>query len=168
MFTELYTKQLAGYASYHTDARNEATHFIGIPLIVIGVLFVASWPKLLGLPLSVYIFIAFAFLWMSMDLLIGGIVVLLALPFLWLGITWYDPTLSVMWKIILAVGLQVVGWGFQLVGHAYEGRRPALLDNLFQGLLGPTFLVYEVVHRFGLKQKLKKDVDAELARLTQS
>ena len=75
MFTELYTKQLAGYASYHTDARNEATHFIGIPLIVIGVLFVASWPKLLGLPLSVYIFIAFAVLWMSMDLLIGGIVV---------------------------------------------------------------------------------------------
>ena len=101
MFTELYTKQLAGYASYHTDARNEATHFIGIPLIVIGVLFVASWPKLMGQPLSLYIFVAFAVLWMSMDLLIGGIVVLLALPFLRLGITWYDPNLSVMWKIIL-------------------------------------------------------------------
>ena len=131
-------------------------------------LFVASWPKLLGLPLSVYVFVAFAVLWMSMDLLIGGIVVLLALPFLWLGITWYDPSLSVMWKIIIAVGLQVVGWGFQLVGHAFEGRRPALLDNLFQGLLGPTFLVYEVVHRMGMKQKLKEGVDAELARLTQS
>ncbi len=73
-----------------------------------------------------------------------------------------------MWKIIIAIGLQVVGWGFQLVGHAFEGKRPALLDNLFQGLLGPTFLVYEVVHRFGLKQKLKDDVDAELARLIQS
>ncbi|MAV47282.1 MAG: hypothetical protein CMM70_05410, partial [Rhodospirillaceae bacterium] len=50
----------------------------------------------------------------------------------------------------------------------FEGRRPALLDNLFQGLLGPTFLVYEVVHRMGMKQKLKEGVDAELARLTQS
>ena len=60
MFTDLYTKQLAGYASYHQDERNEATHFVGIPLIVIGVLFVASWPKLLGLPLSVYVFVAFA------------------------------------------------------------------------------------------------------------
>ncbi len=89
MFTELYTKQLAGYASYHQDGRNEATHFIGIPLIVIGVLFVASWPKLFGLPVSVYAFVAFAVLWMSMDLLIGGIVVLLTLPFLWLGVTWY-------------------------------------------------------------------------------
>ncbi|MGB1147871.1 MAG: DUF962 domain-containing protein [Alphaproteobacteria bacterium] len=168
MFTELYTKQLAGYASYHTDIRNELTHFIGIPLIVIGVLFVASWPKLFGQPLSIYLFVAFAVLWMSMDFLIGGIVVLLSLPFLYLGIEWYaDPSLSVTWKIIIAVGLQVVGWGFQLVGHAYEGKRPALVDNLFQGLLGPTFLVYEVVHRLGLKQKLKADVDAELARLTQ-
>ena len=60
MFTELYTKQLAGYASYHQDERNEATHFIGIPLIVIGVLFVASWPKLLGLAsLSLYVFRGF-------------------------------------------------------------------------------------------------------------
>ena len=168
MFTDLYTKQLAGYASYHQDERNEATHFVGIPLIVIGVLFVASWPKLLGLPLSVYVFVAFAILWMSMDLLIGGLVVLLALPFRWLGIPWYDPGLSVMWKIIIASGLQVVGWGFQLVGHAFEGRRPALLDNLFQGLLGATFLSYEVVHRMGMKQKLKEGVDAELSRLTQS
>jgi len=168
MFTELYTKQLAGYASYHQDERNELTHFIGIPLIVIGVLFVLSWPKFMGQPLSVYAFVAFAVLWISMDFLIGGIVVLLSVPFLYLGITWYDPSLSVMWKIIIAVGLQVVGWGFQLVGHAFEGRRPALVDNLFQGLLGPTFLVYEVVHRLGMKQKLKADVDAELARLTQS
>ena len=168
MFTELYTKQLAGYASYHQDERNELTHFIGIPLIVIGVLFVLSWPKFMGQPLSVYAFVAFAVLWISMDFLIGGIVVLLSVPFLYLGITWYDPSLSVMWKIIIAVGLQVVGWGFQLVGHAFEGRRPALVDNLFQGLLGPTFLVYEVVHCLGMKQKLKADVDAELARLTQS
>ena len=92
----------------------------------------------------------------------------MSLPFLWLGVTWYDPQLSVMWKIIWAVGLQVVGWGFQLVGHHFEGKRPALLDNLFQGMLGPTFLVYEVVHRLGLKQELKQNVDAELRRLAQS
>lgn len=167
MFTELYTRQLAGYASYHTDIRNELTHFIGIPLIVIGILFVASWPKLFGLPLSVFLFAGFAILWISMDFLIGGIVALLSLPFLYLGITWYDPSLSVLWKIVIALGLQVVGWGFQLLGHHWEGKRPALVDNLFQGLLGPTFLVYEVVHRLGLKQQLKSDVDAELARLTQ-
>ena len=65
------------------------------------------------------------------------------------------------------MGLQVVGWGFQLVGHHFEGKRPALLDNLFQGMLGPTFLVYEVVHRLGLKQELKQNVDAELKRLAQ-
>jgi len=35
-------------------------------------------------------------------------------------------------------------------------------------MLGPTFLVYEVVHRLGLKQELKQNVDAELRRLAQS
>ena len=31
------TDQLANYAAYHRDPRNIASHFIGIPLIVVAV-----------------------------------------------------------------------------------------------------------------------------------
>ena len=37
----------------------------------------------------------------------------------------------------------VGGWVFQL-GHAWEGRRPALADNLFQAFIGPMFIMAEV------------------------
>ena len=38
--------QLAFYASYHRDRRNIATHFFGIPMIVLGI---AVWFALLYL-----------------------------------------------------------------------------------------------------------------------
>lgn len=37
------------------------------------------------------------------------------------------------------------GWVLQLVGHHYEGKRPALLDNIFQAYIAPMFLVVEVL-----------------------
>jgi uncharacterized membrane protein YGL010W len=41
------------------------------------------------------------------------------------------------------IALFVGGWVLQFVGHHYEGKRPALLDNIFQGFIGPMFLVAE-------------------------
>jgi uncharacterized membrane protein YGL010W len=63
------------------------------------------------------------------------------------GLTWW----------LFAV-LFVGGWVFQLVGHAFEGRRPALMDNLFQAFIGPMFMMAEVLMMLGLRR--------DLARLT--
>ena len=38
------TQQLAKYAAYHRDRRNIATHFIGIPMIVLAVAVLLSRP----------------------------------------------------------------------------------------------------------------------------
>ncbi len=51
------------------------------------------------------------------------------------------------------------GWVFQLVGHVWEGRRPALADNLFQAFIGPMFIMAEVLMALGLKQELKAAID---------
>jgi uncharacterized membrane protein YGL010W len=53
----------------------------------------------------------------------------------------------------------VGGWAFQLVGHVWEGRRPALADNLFQAFIGPMFIMAEVLMALGLKQELKAVMD---------
>lgn len=37
----------------------------------------------------------------------------------------------------------VVGWSLQIMGHWFEGKRPAFLDNLLQLFSGPLFLAYE-------------------------
>ena len=54
------------------------------------------------------------------------------------------------WKIAdVRIGLiaLIVGWIFQGIGHAvYEKRSPAFTRNLVHLLIGPMFLLNEVVH----------------------
>lgn len=48
-------------------------------------------------------------------------------------------------------------------GHAYEGKRPAFLSNLFQLLIGPMFLMAETAFALGLRSGLKHRVEAAAA-----
>jgi uncharacterized membrane protein YGL010W len=43
----------------------------------------------------------------------------------------------------------------------WEGRRPALVDNLFQAFIGPMFIMAEVVMALGMKQELKALVETK-------
>jgi uncharacterized membrane protein YGL010W len=52
-----------------------------------------------------------------------------------------------------------IGWVFQLIGHAIEGKKPALLDNFFQVFVAPIFLMAELFFMLGLRQDLKRQVD---------
>ncbi len=56
----------------------------------------------------------------------------------------------------LAVGLGLfgVGWVVQLVGHYYEGKKPAFLDDLSGLLIGPLFVVAESAFALGLRSQL--------------
>lgn len=71
----------------------------------------------------------------------------------------------------IAIGVHVISWILQFVGHGkYEGRKPALLDNLVQALfLAPLFVWYEILFKLGFYKQLKKDVEAgvevEIAKL---
>lgn len=71
----------------------------------------------------------------------------------------------------LATGIHVVAWAFQFIGHGvFEGRKPALLDNLFQSLvLAPLFVWLHVLFHLGYRKQLQRDVqkqvDAQLKAL---
>jgi uncharacterized membrane protein YGL010W len=61
----------------------------------------------------------------------------------------------------IAIAVHVVSWIAQFVGHGkFEGRKPALLDNLVQALfLAPLFVWYEVLFKMGLYKKLQAEVE---------
>jgi uncharacterized membrane protein YGL010W len=61
---------------------------------------------------------------------------------------------SLTWFLLLFVG----GWALQLWGHVYEGRKPALADNLFQIFVAPIFLAAEVFFALGYKPQLHEAV----------
>ena len=53
----------------------------------------------------------------------------------------------------------ILGWTFQLIGHAIEGRKPALLDNFAASVfIAPLFIVAEVFFRLGLKKELQNAI----------
>ncbi len=60
-----------------------------------------------------------------------------------------------------ALGLHVASWIAQFVGHgAFEGRAPALLDNLVQALfLAPFFVWMEILFSFRYRPELKARVE---------
>jgi uncharacterized membrane protein YGL010W len=61
----------------------------------------------------------------------------------------------------IAIGIHMVSWILQFIGHGkYEGRRPALLDNLVQALfLAPLFVWYECLFKFGFYKGLRREVE---------
>lgn len=61
----------------------------------------------------------------------------------------------------IALGVFVVSWVAQFIGHGkFEGRAPALLDNLVQALvLAPFFVWMEVLFKLGYRPELRSRVD---------
>lgn len=58
---------------------------------------------------------------------------------------------------------QIFTWVPQVAAHkVFEGRSPALLDNLAQAfLLAPFFVFLEVLFKFGYRPDLHKDIQAQ-------
>lgn len=96
--------------------------------------------------------------WIALDRLIGFAMLIIMLP-MWLIAEWIARNFGsgTAWTVfaIFFIG----GWLFQLVGHVWEGRRPALADNLFQAFIGPMFIMAEVLMALGMKQDLKDVIE---------
>jgi len=153
-----FARQLKTYASYHRDERNRATHFIGIPAIVFSILVPLALVRVGGISLTVPVALLALIGWIALDRIIGLAMVVVMLPMLlvaeWIARSTSSGTAWSVFAIFFAGG-----WVFQLVGHVWEGRRPALADNLFQAFIGPMFIMAEVLMALGLKQDLKAAVD---------
>jgi len=147
-FVKTLEEEMAIYAAYHQDRRNKATHFVGVPLIMLALL----------IPLSFHRFELVGFHVTPAMLLAAA---LLAYYFV------LDFALAVAMLAVLGA-LFVGGWILQLVGHAFEGRRPALVDNLFQIFVAPIFLSAEILFALGYKPALRAAVHARALELRSS
>jgi uncharacterized membrane protein YGL010W len=154
--------QLSNYAAYHRDPRNIATHFIGIPLIVLAVTVLLSRPafEIWGLTISPALIAAAAasayYLKLSRGLGLA-MAALLALG-VWFG-SWAAGLPTAAW-LAVGVGGFAVGWAFQFIGHFWEGRNPAFVDDLMGLIIGPLFVVAEACFGLGLLTHLRSEVEA--------
>ncbi|MBM7062506.1 DUF962 domain-containing protein [Pseudomonas sp. UL073] len=155
------TDHLGQYAEYHRDRRNIASHFIGIPMIVLAVAVLLSRPgvELAGLWLAPASLLALASAWfyLRLDLRFGLVMSALLLLSLWCG-AWLAAQTTLLW-LAAGVGLFVVGWVIQFVGHYYEGRKPAFVDDLMGLVVGPLFVVAELAFLLGWRDEVREAVE---------
>ena len=161
--------QMSFYAAYHQDARNKATHFVGVPVIMLSLFIPLAWIRLFefnGIVLTAAMLFAavvlvYYFL-LDVPLAVAMLAVTALLVFIGQKIADLGTLQGWAWFAVLFVG----GWILQLVGHVFEGRKPALADNLFQIFVAPIFLAAEVFFALGYKPELHQRVNqkAQLRR----
>ncbi|WP_105189870.1 Mpo1 family 2-hydroxy fatty acid dioxygenase [Pseudoalteromonas sp. T1lg48] len=154
--------QLANYAHYHRDKRNICTHFIGIPLIVYALAVLLSRPSFTPTPeLTVtpaVLIVAIScvyYLFLSLSL---GLVMTMLMAAALVGAA---PLVALPWPQWLAwgVGLFLIGWVFQFIGHYFEGKKPAFLEDVTGLVIGPLFVVLELLFMLGLYKNLKQEIE---------
>jgi uncharacterized membrane protein YGL010W len=156
------TEQLTKYASYHRDKRNILTHFIGIPMIVVGIAVLLSRPStqvgnMIVSPALIAIFLSSVY-YLILDMRLGmGLTLFLAFSLMFGQSCALLPTSE--W-LSWGLGLFVIGWIFQFVGHYWEGQKPAFVDDIMGLIIGPLFVIAEAAFLLGLRKELQGDIEA--------
>jgi uncharacterized membrane protein YGL010W len=155
------------YAHYHRDRRNIATHLVGVPLIfmAIGILLTQPAWAVRGVLLTpAWLVWGLTSLWYLSrgnwllgwaTVLVNGLLIALAHELASMA----APLGLQAWELGLAVF--VVGWVIQFAGHYWEGRKPAFVDDIVGLLVGPMFVVGEVLMAMGLLGQLRMAIERQ-------
>ncbi|KAK2624447.1 hypothetical protein QTJ16_006397 [Diplocarpon rosae] len=164
-------KQLCFYGAYHHNPTNIGIHSLCVPLILAAsLLFATNTPTLIPLPewltipnLPLNFGTIGAIFYSGFYILLEPVAGSILLPVI-VGWTAFANHITSSASSTLAnqIGIVVfvVSWIAQFVGHGvWEGRAPALLDNLVQALvLAPFFVFMEGLFAFGYRPELQKRV----------
>lgn len=151
-------QHLAQYASYHRNMRNVITHIVGIPIIVVSVaaLLAKLTLEVNGVTLSAAMVMAAASIlfYLRLDIGLGLLMAVLMIGSVIIGTE--VAALPTMQWLVISVGSFVVGWIIQFIGHYFEGRKPAFVDDLSGLAIGPLFVTVEVLFMLGLRRDLRE------------
>jgi uncharacterized membrane protein YGL010W len=178
LFPEL-SKFFVSYGQYHNDMVNKLIHMVCIPSIVFTLttlLQFTPWymnfdgsenQTLLTVNAPMLVICTLCLLYVNVEKVSGLVSTMVyGLGYLY-GRSLYlvaveNGTTSTFWNISMAI--QIVAWVMQFVGHGvFEGRKPALMDNLLLTLVAPDFVTIEILFAFGWKKdmhaKCQKEID---------
>jgi uncharacterized membrane protein YGL010W len=152
-------QQMQSYGTYHRDPRNKLTHFFGVPLVTFSLFLFLGWfrfvhPEVLPITAATLFYLGVTVYYFRLDWTIA----LIQLPFTMTLLLMADWIAKQSMGLSFAVFLVtfILGWIIQLVGHAIEGRRPALADNILQIFNAPLFLTIEALTLMGYRKELSQ------------
>ncbi len=85
---------------------------------------------------------ASAWFYLRLEVRLGVLMTVLLGLCIWAGQVLAQHS-TLVW-LASGIGMFVVGWAIQFVGHHYEGRKPAFVDDVTGLIVGPLFVVVEL------------------------
>ena len=142
------------YAKYHKNKTNKIIHWICIPLIMFSLLGLLSL-----MTLFTYNSVAISALWFFIIFAIGYYIKLS--KSLALGMTIVSICFIYFIKLInqnfidqkfeIFLGIFILSWIGQFIGHKIEGKKPAFVKDLQFLLIGPLWLLSYIYEKLGIK-----------------
>lgn len=159
---------LSQYAAYHLDQKNIVTHFVGIPLIVFSILCLTARAGVeisgVSVTLASILIVLSTIYYISLDKFFGILMLIIFIAAYPLAV---KIAVLPMWSWLGAsIGIFVVGWIFQFVGHYFEKKKPAFVDDLIGLAIGPLFVLAEFVFLLGFRKPLHQRIlkEAQMKR----
>jgi uncharacterized membrane protein YGL010W len=149
------------YGASHQNPTNKAIHWVCVPAILfasIGLFWAIPAPDAFGAILpgrysplvnwgSVLVVVALIFyLRMSFSIFLG--MLLVSAASLWGNLLIVESGGAPLWKVSL--GIFLVAWVFQFIGHKIEGQKPSFFQDLQFLLVGPAWLLHFIYKKLGV------------------
>ena len=145
---------LDSYSNDHRNPVNQVFHWCCVPPIVWSVIALLwtipvpqTWLRPGAWAVAVMV-LAFYWYWRRSRRL--ALALLIAFAVLGLVTNLLYSKLGAVHLCWLAVGVFVVAWIGQFIGHKFEGRKPSFLTDLAYLLIGPAWLTGKVMRRVGI------------------
>jgi uncharacterized membrane protein YGL010W len=134
---------LAHYGESHQNPTNELIHYVAIPLIVFSLLGLLHWVHpYLALAASAASVVYYARL---------STVFMIAMTLAAAVCLYVVAQMDSAILLSMSVGIFVVSWIFQFIGHKIEGKKPSFFEDLQYLLVGPLFVLSKLFCKLGLK-----------------
>ncbi len=137
---------LDAYGESHQNPTNRKIHKVAVPgifLSIVGLIWSIPPLELYGLTVNWIWFVLVPVMGFYLRLSVSVFISMLAFSLLCIGLVFaLDSRLNILnWSI----GLFVVLWIFQFIGHKIEGKKPSFLDDVQFLLIGPIWVFKQKV-----------------------
>ena len=143
------------YGQSHQNPINKFIHWCAVPVIyacVFALLWAIptpsvfaspwlNWATIVMLPVLIFYFVLSTIIGVAMSVFTVALAIL---------VNWYVG-LSLFSLAWLSLIVFVIMWIFQFIGHGIEGKKPSFFKDLQFLLIGPIWLMADLLRRLGVK-----------------
>ena len=141
---------ISDYGVSHKNPTNKKIHWLCVPIIMFTLLGLLSMVKFYSINLA-YGLIGVALIFyirLSITISIGMFII----SAIQLGSIYYLEQILLFSNLLyMYIGVFIVAWIGQFIGHKIEGQKPSFFEDLQFLLIGPAWLISFIYKKIGIK-----------------